>query len=255
MRTWGETGTAHTGPLPVLRDDQVDVGRHLAVQTQRHLVLAQLLQRVLDVDLAAVDVHLVLQAQRGGHVVVGDRAEHLVLGADLEPDHHRLVVDELGQLPGLVALLGLAPGGRLAEPPGLGLGALPRQHRELAREQVVAAVAVGDVLHIAGQADVRDVLGQHDLQSGSLASDSRDSNSGGRSARAASRRRTPSRASVSTSCRSWSKVLSPRSRSARCCSTTGSGQASTNTLTASTPRASPSRSPITGTQAGTYTRL
>ena len=49
-------------PLPVLRDDQVDVRGDVAVKPERNLVLTELLQGVLEVDLAAVDLDLVLEA-------------------------------------------------------------------------------------------------------------------------------------------------------------------------------------------------
>ena len=49
------------GPLSVLRDDQVDVRGDVPVKPERNLVLTKLLQRVLELDLAAVDLDLVLQ--------------------------------------------------------------------------------------------------------------------------------------------------------------------------------------------------
>ena len=61
-------------------DDQVDVGLDVPVQAERHLVLSQLLDRLLQVDLVAVDVDLVLGLERGRYIRVGDRAEGLVLG-------------------------------------------------------------------------------------------------------------------------------------------------------------------------------
>src|ERR1051326_1343720 len=89
-RSWGGTrpstrvGTEATDTprLPVLRDDQVDVGDDVAVQPQRHAVLAELLERLLQVDPAAVDLDALLEPQRGRDVLVRDGAEDLVLGPD-----------------------------------------------------------------------------------------------------------------------------------------------------------------------------
>src|SRR5215469_4059561 len=251
--TRGGTGATDKARLPVPGDDQVDVRGDLAVEVERHPVLAELLQGILQLDPAPVDVHLVLEPQRGGDVVVGDGAEDLVLGSDLEPDHDGLVVDDLRQLLGLVALLGLAPGDRLAQPLRLRLNAARGDDGQLAGDQEVAPVAVGHLLDVAGLADVLDVLDQHHSQA-DLSSDAAIVGSlcGPavapivRAPRRETRWRRPARPSVSAVRRSRSKTLSPRSRAARCSSTTGSGQASTNTLTVRIPSARRSRSPMTG---------
>src|SRR6266851_5780477 len=62
----------YVGALAVLGDDQVHVGGHVTVQPKGNLVLAQRLDRLLDVDLVPVDVDAVLSLQRRGHVLVGD---------------------------------------------------------------------------------------------------------------------------------------------------------------------------------------
>src|SRR5262249_62386564 len=89
-----------------------------------------------------------LKAQGRGDVFVRDRTEHLVLCAYLETNHHCLVVDELRQLLGLVAVLGLPLHDGLAEPPRLRLRALSCNDRQSPRDEVVAAVAVRHLLHV-----------------------------------------------------------------------------------------------------------
>src|SRR5436309_14446157 len=112
--------------LAVLRDDYVDVGAHVTMQLQRHLVLTKCLDRLPEVDLVPVDLDAVLRLQRRGDVLVGDRAERLVLVADLQAHDHGLVVylvlDRLRS--GAILRLALLRG--FAQPPGFGLGPLPR---------------------------------------------------------------------------------------------------------------------------------
>src|SRR5215470_1964613 len=201
-----------------------------------------------------IDVDLVLKAQRRGDVVVCDGTEHLVLCAYLETHDDSFIVDELGQFLGLVAVFCLASDDGLAEPPRLRLRALPCHDRQPARDQVVAPVAVRHLSHIPCLTDVLDVFDQHYSQADS-SSDSRNSVIASPAPRREVRRRTPSCASASAIRRSRSKTLSPLSMRARCSSTTSSGQASTNTLMVRAPRASASRSPTTGTQAGTLSGL
>ncbi len=59
-------------------------------------MLAKRPDGLLQVDLVAVDLDPVLGFERGRDVLVGDRAERLVLGPYLQPHHNRLVVDLIG---------------------------------------------------------------------------------------------------------------------------------------------------------------
>src|SRR6266849_2816553 len=102
-----------------------------------------------------------LSLEGAGDVLVRDRAESLVLGADLEAHDDGLVVDLVGQRLGSDAVLRLALDGRVLQPFCLRLDALVGPNRQLARQQEVAAVSVRDILHVAGLADIRDILGQH----------------------------------------------------------------------------------------------
>src|SRR5206468_12951517 len=62
------------------------------------------------------------------------------------------------------AILRLALLRGFAQPPGFGLGPLPRRDGKLAPQQEVAAVPVGDLLDVAGAAHVLDILHQQDPQ-------------------------------------------------------------------------------------------
>src|SRR5438128_4563488 len=152
------------GLLAVLRNDHVDASSHVAMQLERNLVLAQRPDRLLHVDLVPVDLNPMLRLQRAGDVLVRDRAERLVLGSDLQPNHDSLVVDLVGDGLRLVALLRLPLDRSVAQTLRLSLRPLSRRHRQLAPQQEVAAVPVGDFLHIACAADIVDIFRQQDPQ-------------------------------------------------------------------------------------------
>src|SRR3984893_4437223 len=245
--------------LPIPRDDQIDASFHIPVKTQGDLVFAQLLERLLELDPPAVDLDLGLLLDGFRDVLARDGTEDLVFCPHLEPDDDRLVVDLLGQLPGGLLLLGLAAGGGVLNPASLTLRTAPSEHSQLARDQVVAAEAVGDILDLAGPADVLDVLGQHNFQAGSSSTKRGLLRAMALALLLCTTRPTNDRASWRSSSRnsrrSLSAMLSFRLIAARCSWTSGSGQASMNTFTASTPSASASSPPATGIQAGTSTGL
>src|SRR5690348_3748551 len=151
-----------TRALAVLGDDHVDVSAHVAVQLERDLMLAQLLDRLFQIDLVPVDLDAVLRLQRGGDVLVRDGAEGLVFGADPQAHDDGLVVDLIGYRLRLVAILGLALDRRVAQPLGLGLGSLPGGHRQLAAQEEVAAITVRDLLNVPGATEVVDIFCQQD---------------------------------------------------------------------------------------------
>src|SRR5205823_11974958 len=101
-------------------------------------------------------------------------------------------------------------------------------------EEEVAGEPVGDVLYLAGTADVLDVLRQHDLHAdSSLVPTTRGRR---RPRQRAAAPPIPSRAAPTADRKSRSTRLSPRSSACRRSRTSSSGQASTKTLTASTPK-------------------
>src|SRR6266852_315414 len=166
-RSWGGTLpgvsaiVAMTDALPVLSHDHIDVGGHVAVQLQRNLVLTQRTDGLLHVDLVPVDLDPMLSLEGAGDILVRDRAESLVLGPDPEAHDHRLVVDLVSERLRLDVVLHFALDHSVAQPLGFCLDALVSSYGQLARQQEVAAISVRDVFHVAGLADVRDILGQH----------------------------------------------------------------------------------------------
>src|SRR5438445_12716860 len=103
------------------------------MELQRYLVLAQRLDRLLHVDLVAVDVDPMLRLQSAGDVLVRDRTKGLILGADLAAHDDGRVVDLVGQRLALDPILRLALDRRAAEPLRLGFDALVRPHGPPAR--------------------------------------------------------------------------------------------------------------------------
>jgi hypothetical protein len=69
-----------------------------------YLMLTELLERLLELNPAAVDFHLVLLLDGSRDVLAGDGTEDPVFRSNLEADDDRLVVDLLGKLPGLLPL-------------------------------------------------------------------------------------------------------------------------------------------------------
>src|SRR4051812_31142222 len=59
----------------------LEAGSHIAMQADRHIVFAQALQRLVELDLAAVDVEAFL-GQRVREIRGGDRTEEVVFLAD-----------------------------------------------------------------------------------------------------------------------------------------------------------------------------
>jgi hypothetical protein len=121
------------------------------------------LDRLVEVDLAAVDRDAARLLDGVGDVLRGDRAEQAPVVAGLLADREDGLVEQLGALGGAgdgllrCALLGgRAALGRVDGAPGRRLGGL-------ARDQVVAQVALGDVDDGALLAERLDVLEQDRL--------------------------------------------------------------------------------------------
>jgi hypothetical protein len=149
-----------------LGDDRLDRRRHAVVELDDHHVGADVADRLLEVDAAAVDGDAARLADRVGDVLRGHRAEQAPVLAGLLGDREDGAVEEVGVLLGaddrllLGARLGLGPP----------LGGLDRAARgglgELARDQVVAQVALGDVDDRPLLADALDVLEEDRLRHG-----------------------------------------------------------------------------------------
>src|SRR6185369_9599196 len=135
------------------RDLDVDGGADLGVQPDPHLVRAQGLDRVADLDPAPVELGAAGLAHGRSDVRRADRAEQAAAAARAPPHPHVQAV-ELGRYG-----LGVLQAADLPGRPGqldqvdLLLGAAGPGHRETARDQVVAAVAGRDVYDVTGAAE------------------------------------------------------------------------------------------------------
>ncbi len=134
----------------------------LAVQLDRHVELAQRLQRLFQRDLAPVDgVALLPELVRD--VARCDRAEEVVVLAHLALEDQLDGLQLLREVLGDDLLLGQPADGRALHLLDDGLVGGGRLYGELAGQQVVAAVAVGDLNHIAAVAELVDVFLEYDF--------------------------------------------------------------------------------------------
>src|SRR5688500_3712501 len=157
--------TAHrasAAPRLLLDDPDLDLGAHVGVQAHRHAVDAERLERLVQVDLALLDVEaLRLELLRD----VGRRhgAEQLALVADAGGEGDRHLLELLRDLLGAGAALGL--GGleaRLLERDAL-LVPLGRREGDAARQEVVAGEAGADGHDVAGVPQVVHGLPEDDF--------------------------------------------------------------------------------------------
>src|SRR5690606_1034935 len=149
--------------LLVLADDpelerRDDAGR----EAHRHLVLAERLHRLLELDPAMVDLDVrLLQLLRD--VAAGDRAEQLLVLADHALELERHAVDAVRELVRRGALLLDLAGDDGALVLEAVLVGNRRGDREATRHEVVAAVARANRDDLAGLAEVLDVLREDNL--------------------------------------------------------------------------------------------
>ncbi len=132
------------------------------MQLHRHVVLADRLQRLFERDLPPVDREA-LRLQLLRDIARRHRAEQMLVLADL-PLEHQLNLVQLGRQRFSRRLLLR----RLAHCGGLhlldhGLVGRRRFNRQLARQQIVAPVTVGNLHHIAAMSKLVDVFLQNDF--------------------------------------------------------------------------------------------
>ena len=152
------------GSAGLLGDDRDrDRDDHLGGQADLHLGVAQLADRLVEHDLAAVELDAGLRQHGVGDVGGGDRAEELAALAGTRLHLDGLRTELRGDLLRRLAVARLL---RLAAAPhrlGLRDDALGRLHRQTTRHQVVARVAVGHLEEVALLAERVDVFAEDDL--------------------------------------------------------------------------------------------
>jgi hypothetical protein len=150
--------------LLLFGDDRLDAGGRSASQLNLDHVGAGLVDRLLEADLAAVDLQTAGITNRVRDLLRRDRAEELAVlagavvdGEDGLRHQRRGFLGALGCL-ALAALLGLQPSLRLLQCSlGGGLG-------ELARQQIVAEVSGRNLHRLSPAAEVLDVLQEDRLR-------------------------------------------------------------------------------------------
>src|SRR5579875_3694247 len=120
------------------------------------------LDRIFQLDLVTVDRDVEAPFDRFGDLRVGDCAEQLTVPPGLRGDVDRLALEQLRQRLRGGALLGFALGLRLLLLVERCKGALRGFDGELARQEVVPAVALGDLDDVALASQRLDILEQYD---------------------------------------------------------------------------------------------
>src|SRR5690606_32478630 len=144
-------------------DLDLDVRGDLRVQADRDGVPAQALDRVADLDATAVELGAARGLHRLDDVLGRHRAEQ---AAALTRPHRQLDLQPaelLGDLLGGAEVADRPRLAGLADRGDLGLRAAGPADRVPARQQVVAAVAVLDLNHVAGRAEAGDLVGENEL--------------------------------------------------------------------------------------------
>src|SRR6185369_2546577 len=130
-------------------DDDRDLRRHAGEDLDRDLVRPERLERLLELDLVAIDVDAA-PGERLGDLLGRDRSVELAALADLDAHRQRGRADagrgDLG-VGALAAALLLARGDVVL--PGA-VGAAGRGHGQLAGDEEVRGEAIGNGFHLAG---------------------------------------------------------------------------------------------------------
>src|SRR5690606_8075572 len=145
--------------------DHVDVdgGVDLAVEADADPVGADRLDRVLDLDAAAVQLGAVGGADGLGDVGGGHGAEQAAALAGTGAQRHAQRLELVGDLLAALDRGDLAGRAGLLDRLDLALGTAGPLDGETAGDEVVAAVAVADLDDVAGLAEPGDLLGQDEL--------------------------------------------------------------------------------------------
>src|SRR3954469_303840 len=157
------TQTARGGWLLLIDDDRLDGRRDVVGDLHDDHVRADVLDRLVEVDLPAVELQAAGVADRIGDVLGGDRPEQAAVLAGLLVDGQHGARERRRALLRLLDGLGRgALGARHAVLRGLDR-ALRRRLGQLARDQEVAQVALRDIDDRAALTDALDVLEQDGL--------------------------------------------------------------------------------------------
>src|SRR5438105_4875927 len=152
--------------------DDLDGDRRddLGVESHDDVGGTELLERLVQLDLATVELNARLRAHRVGDVGRGHRAEELAALARARPKLDLRAHETRRELICRAAIALLAR--RAVAPHALGLSndALRCLQREPARDQEVARVAIGDIEQVALATEVVHVLPQDDLHDDSSSS-------------------------------------------------------------------------------------
>lgn len=135
-------------------DDDCDFRSEVARNADGHLVIAEVPNRLPELNVSPIDGRAKLLTERGSDVVRGDGAVEPILTTDLCPQRHRYLADASGE--------GLILGRELPLTSQIDLVldfGLPKRRcrchgRETTRDEVVTSIAIGHRPNVAGVAEV-----------------------------------------------------------------------------------------------------
>src|SRR6266851_6508894 len=143
-------------------DADLEVRRDVAMELHRNGVVAELLDRLRELQLAAVQLEA-FGGERLGDVAAGDRAVERLGLADLAGNLDLDAGHPLRHCLGDLLILELFHVELHALALDLLFVALGRQQRHLPRQEVVARVAVRDLQQVAAASEMVDVFSQYDF--------------------------------------------------------------------------------------------
>jgi hypothetical protein len=135
----------------------------IMMQSQFDIVLAKVLDRVLQMNLALINVSIVLVPEFVGDCSGGHGAEHLSVLAGLDGKHQRELGKGVGQFGHGAQFLGLAVDAAFLETFEAALVGGAQRNGESLGEQKVSSVAGGDLHLIGFGAEAYDVVSENDF--------------------------------------------------------------------------------------------
>ena len=139
-----------------------DFGGNVAVQANGNLEFTKLLDRLVELNLAAVN-SVILLRQRLGHILRSDRPEKLVVLAGLLGNDHRNSAQQLRKIFRFALLFGFAAQVRLALLLDNFAVGVRGGYGEPLRQQKVAGIAVGHFDYLAAAAQPLDIFPENDF--------------------------------------------------------------------------------------------
>src|SRR5580704_12853551 len=147
-------------------NNDFEVSSHVLVQLHRHGELTQGLQRLVELDLTAIQVDSLFR-DGIGDVTRSDRSEQMIVFARSPGERHRDSIKLFRQLFGLRLLLGRAPHRSSLHLHDDGLIPGSSLNGQLARQKIVAPISFGNLHHVAARSQLGYIFFENDFHDSS----------------------------------------------------------------------------------------